>query len=269
MTRVGKQLIIANWKMNLTIHEASVLAYKLDQVISKKRNSEVVLAAPFLALQSLSLQIDHSKFKLAAQNCYWRDEGAFTGEISAHQLRGLVSYVLIGHSERRHVFNESGRDIGRKVQAAVRHGIKPVLCIGETAMEREAGETGDVIHDQLVAGLANLTSDEIEQVTIAYEPVWAISSGKDFAKHSTPTPQDIGSAARSIRSQIKHMFGKSASEDVNVLYGGSVSPDNANTFSSVDGINGLLVGGASLVPESFSSIISEAQKTGSVSGRKK
>lgn len=253
--------------MNLTIHEASVLVYKLDQSIKQQRSIDIVIAPSFLALQSLSLQINHSKFKLAAQNCYWRDDGAFTGEISVNQLRGLVSYVLVGHSERRHIFGESGRDIGRKVQAAVRHGIKPVLCIGETAMEREAGETTDVLHDHLVAGLANLTSDDMASVVIAYEPVWAISNGRNFAHHVAATPHDFDEAQKVIRRQLIHMFGKKVSAQTPVLYGGSVNLDNAAGFMSSEGCDGLLVGGASLNLEQFSGIVTASAKA--VRGRGK
>lgn len=256
--KVGKRYIIGNWKMNLTIHEASLLVHQLDATVQSRRNVEVVLAPSFLALQTLSLQIDHKKFSLAAQNCYWRDTGAFTGEVSAHQLRGLVQYVIVGHSERRHVFGESGRDIGRKVQAAVRNELRPILCVGETAFERQVGETNDVLHDQLVAGLANLTADDMKHVLIAYEPVWAISGGGDFASHKTATQEDCEQAAAAIRRQITHMFGKKIATETPVLYGGSVSQDNAATFLSADGIDGALVGGASLDAGQFSNIIEAA-----------
>ena len=257
---VGKHLIIGNWKMNRTIHEGSLLVHQLDQIVSNHRDVEVVFAPGNLSLQSLNLQIDHNKFKLAAQNFYWRDEGAFTGEISAYQLHGLVKYALVGHSERRHIFGESGRDIGRKVQAAIRHEIKPVLCVGETAMERQDGETGDVLHDQLVGGLANVTSEDMKDVIIAYEPVWAIGSGK----HAMP--DDVVSAAATIRRQVKHMFGANVARDTPVLYGGSVTSDNAKAYLAAEGVNGLLVGGASLSPEPFAQIIKQAHQ--SLAGRK-
>lgn len=252
---VGKHLIIANWKMNLTIHEGSLLVHRLDESSKNHRNVEVVLAPGFLSLQSLSLQIDHAKYKLAAQNCYWRDEGAFTGEVSVHQLRGLVDYVLVGHSERRHIFNERGREIGRKVQAAVRHELKPVLCVGETAMERQDSETNDVLHDQLVSGLANVTSEDMKHVVIAYEPVWAIGTG------SNAIPQDVERAAEMIRRQIRHMFGKTVADETPILYGGSVTSDNARAYLDTQGVNGLLVGGASLHPEQFANIIAHAHKS--------
>lgn len=258
---MGKQaLIVANWKMNLSIHEGSLLVHKIDELVANHRNVEVVLAPGFLSLQSLHLQIDHTKFKLAAQNFYWRDDGPFTGEVSANQLRGLVSYALVGHSERRHVFGEIGRQVGRKVQSAIRHDIKPILCVGETAMERNAGETMDVIHDQLVSGLANVTSEDMKQVVIAYEPVWAISNGKDFANHEVPTPENAAEAVKAIRNQVAHMFGKKSAAEIRVLYGASVNTDNAKGFLSADGVDGLLVGGASLLPDQFSGIISLAHQ---------
>jgi triosephosphate isomerase len=252
---VGKHLIIANWKMHLNIHEGSLLVHKLDEMIQNHRTVEVVLAPGFLSLQSLNLQINHAKFKLAAQNFFWRDEGAFTGEVSANQLRGLVGYALVGHSERRHIFGEAGREIGRKVQAAIRHDIKPVLCVGETAMERHDGETNDVLHDQLVAGLANVTSEDMKYVAIAYEPVWAIGTGDNAM------PDDVERAVQAIRRQIQHMFGAQVAKDVPVLYGGSVSKDNATSYLNAQGVNGLLVGGASLHAEQFAGIIKCAHES--------
>lgn len=249
---MGKKYIIANWKMNLNIHEASVLMGALDQSITAHRDVAVVLAPGTLALQSLSLQVDHRKFGLAAQNLYWRDEGAFTGEVSASQLRGLVQYALIGHSERRHIFGEQGREIGRKVQAAIRNHIRPVLCVGETALERRDGEMADVLHDQLVAGLANITSDEMAEVLIAYEPVWAIGTGENAL------PKDVVEASRVIRDQVQHMFGAAAARAVPVLYGGSVTADNAAAYVNSRGVDGLLVGGASLRVKEFSTIVERA-----------
>lgn len=241
--------------MHLNIHEGSLLVNKLDEVTQNHRNVDVVLAPGFLSLQSLNLQINHSKFKLCAQNFYWRDEGAYTGEVSANQLRGLVSYALVGHSERRHVFGEVGREVGRKVQAAIRHDIKPVLCVGETAMERNDGETNDVLHDQLVAGLANVTSEDMKHVIIAYEPVWAIGSG------DSASPEEAERASVMIRRQIQHMFGAQVSRDVQVLYGGSVNIDNAKSYLATKGINGLLVGGTSLHSEQFAGIIKQAHQS--------
>lgn len=249
---MGKKLIIGNWKMNLTIHEASLYVHKLLATIEPRKNIEVVIAPSFLALQTVALQIQHGEFKLAAQDFYWKDEGAYTGEVSAHQLHGLVKYGLVGHSERRNVFNERGREIRNKVQAAFRNDIIPVLCIGETALERTDGNEADALHDQLVEGLTNITSEEASQMVIAYEPIWAIGSGK------TPVPHDVEAAVRAIRSQVKHLFGQETAGSIRVVYGGSVSIDNAASFLAIDGVDGLLIGGDSLDVQSFSGIVNKA-----------
>lgn len=238
--------------MNLTVNEASLFVHRLDDLVGKRRGVEIVLAPTMLAVQPLHLQVQHHHFNLAAQNFYWRDHGAYTGEVSASQLRGLVQYGLVGHSERRHVFGERSKDIRSKVQAAVRNGITPVLCIGETASERADGETADAIHDQLIGGLANITSVEVEHIVVAYEPVWAIGTGK-FA-----TPRDVSRAVKLIRKQIKQLFGALAAKHVRVLYGGSVNVDNASAYLQIDGVDGLLIGDTSLDVRAFAEIIKKA-----------
>lgn len=249
-----KKLIIGNWKMNLNTHEASLYLHKLQEEIQVRRDVDVVVAPTTLTLQSMSLQIDRHKLKLAAQNFYWRDFGAYTGEVSATQLRGIVEYGLIGHSERRHVFGERNSEMRHKVQAALRNKITPVLCVGETIHERTAGEANAVIHDQLVAGVANVTSEEIAHLVIAYEPVWAIGTGNNA------TPKDVASAIRAVRSNIAHMYGKAASEEIRVLYGGSVTADSAADYLATPGVDGLLVGGASLKLHEFINITKKAHK---------
>lgn len=231
------------------IHEASLFVHKLAKSIAVHHDVEVVLAPTLLALQPISLQVDRRQFKLASQNFYWRDDGAFTGEVAAAQLRGLVEYGIVGHSERRHVFHEHDKEIRNKVQAALRNHIRPILCIGETAHERSHGETRDVLHDQLVGGLANVTSEEFDRVTIAYEPVWAIGTGNNAM------PDDVFKAVRAIRSQIRHLYGEPASQAVRILYGGSVKPESAASYLVIDGIDGLLVGGASINEHSFADIV--------------
>ena len=248
------KLIVANWKMNFTMHEASLYLHKLADKIRVRRNVEIVLSPTIFTLQSLSLQINRRQFKLAAQNFYWRDHGAFTGEVSAAQLRGIVDYGLVGHSERRHVFYESDKDIRAKVQAALRNNIRPILCIGETAGERAMNETKDALHDQLIGGLANVTSEEIERVVIAYEPVWAIGTGDNAM------PDDVTKAIRVIRDQIRQLYGKSAAESVQVLYGGSITADSAADYLALDEVDGLLIGGASLDADKFSQIVKKAHK---------
>lgn len=247
-----KKLIVGNWKMNFTTHEASLFVHKLAQMVTVRQDVEVVLAPTLLALQSLSLQVNRRQFKLAVQNLYWRDHGAFTGEVSAAQLHGIADYAIIGHSERRHIFHEKDKDIRNKVQAAVRNHIKPILCIGETAGERADGETHAVLHDQIVGGLANITSEEMAQVVLAYEPVWAIGTGNNAR------PEDVAKAVKAIRSQVKHLYGVEAAQDVRVLYGGSVTAESAPGYLAVDGVDGLLIGGASLDAHAFSDIIKKA-----------
>lgn len=251
----NKKYIIGNWKMNLNIHKSSLYAHSLESKIKYHRDVEVVLAPTFLVLQTLRLQLNHKTFKLAAQNLYWRDEGAFTGEVSASQLHSLVDYAIIGHSERRHIFGETDKDIRAKVQAAIRNKIKPILCIGETAIERSDGETKAVLHDQLMGGLANLTSDEIEHVVIAYEPVWAIGTGNNAST------QDVLVAVRSIRDQIKQLYGNKVAEMVPVVYGGSVNVHSAGDYLQPSEIDGLLIGGASLNEHEFCEIIKKAHNS--------
>lgn len=251
-----KTLIIANWKMNLNVHEASLYLHRLSTTVKTHRDIEIVIAPTMLTLQTLSLQVNYRQFKLAAQNFYWRDHGAFTGEVSATQLRGIVTYALVGHSERRHIFHESDKDTRAKVQAAIRNGITPVLCVGETASERADGETQAVLHDQLIGGLANVTSEELGDIVIAYEPVWAIGSGQN------DSPGDVTTAVRMIRSQLKHLYGAKAADAVRVLYGGSVTPDDAAEYAGLAEIDGFLVGGASLDEHMFSSIVEKAYAAG-------
>ena len=250
-----KKIIIANWKMNLNVHDASLYLHKLEGVVKAHRTVEVVLAPTMLALQTLSVQVNLRQFKLAAQNFYWRDHGAYTGEVSATQLRGIVSYGLVGHSERRHVFQETDKDTRAKVQAAIRNGIRPVLCVGETAGERTVGETNDTLRDQLLGGLANVTSEELSQVVIAYEPVWAIGTGDNAL------PTDVRAAVVVIRNQLKHLYGAKVAEEAQVLYGGSVTADSAADYLAIEGIDGLLVGGASLDSNSFSAIVEKAHQS--------
>lgn len=250
-----KKLIIGNWKMNLNVHESSLYLNKLEKSIKVHRSVEVVLAPTMLALQTLSVQVNLRQFKLAAQNFYWRDKGAYTGEVSATQLRGIVSYGIVGHSERRHAFHETDKDTRAKVQAAIRNGIRPILCVGETAGERTAGETRDVIHDQLLGGLANVTSDELSQVVIAYEPVWAIGTGVNAI------PKDVTEAIVSIRTQLKHLYGARAASDVQVIYGGSVTESSAADYLALSEVDGLLIGGASLDEHAFMNIVEKAYQS--------
>ena len=216
---------------------------------------EVVLAPSTFTLQSLSLQINHRPFKLAAQNFYWRDHGAFTGEVSISQLRGIVQYALVGHSERRNIFHETDKDICAKVAAAIRNNIRPILCIGETSDERNHDETNLVLNDQLLGGLANVSSEDISKVIIAYEPVWAIGTGVNA------NPDDIRKAVKTIRNQIKNLYGAKTAEEIQVVYGGSVQPEFATDYAKIKGVDGLLIGGASLSVEKFAQITQKVFET--------
>lgn len=247
-----KILIAGNWKEHFTTSQASVLLHRLHERIRIHRDVEIVLFPNIMVLQPLSLQIDRRKFRLGAQEGYHKDEGAYTGEVSMAMLRELVHYVLVGHSERRHIFGDNDTEIAAKVAAAVRNNIVPILCVGETKPERLAGETNQVLHDQISADLSQLTAEDISNIVIAYEPVWAIGTG-DVAK-----PDQVAQAVKRIRDDIAALYGKKTSERVRVLYGGSVVPDVARGFLEVPGIDGLLVGGASINYNQFSGIVDSA-----------
>ena len=243
--------------MNFTVGESSLFLHKLQTKIHPSRDIQVVVAPSLMALQPLSLQIDRRKLKLSAQNFYHQDFGAFTGEVSVSQLRNLVDYAIVGHSERRHILGEDEKDIRLKVAAGLRNGIKPILCIGETAEERKNGETADVIRDQLLSGLREVSREEIKDVIIAYEPVWAISTTKNA---SQATPDKIQEVIDLIRKTLKSTFGKENAEEVAILYGGSVKPTNAAAYLEIEGVNGLLIGGASLIAPEFLDIIETAKR---------
>jgi triosephosphate isomerase (TIM) len=247
-------LIAGNWKEHFNTSQASILLHRLHERIRISRDVEVVLFPNTMVLQPLSMQIDRRKFRLGAQDGYHKDDGAYTGEVSMAMLRDLVHYVLVGHSERRHIFGDKDADIALKVAAAFRNGIVPILCVGETKPERQAGETKQVLHDQISTGLSAVTSEEIETMVIAYEPVWAIGTG-DVAK-----PDQAESAMKQIRSDIAALYGKKVADRVRILYGGSVVPDVARGFLDIPGIDGLLVGGASIKYEQFAGIVDAAYK---------
>jgi triosephosphate isomerase len=251
---MNKILIVGNWKMHLNTSQASLLVHRLQERVSIHRDIEVVLAPNMMVLQPLSLQLDRRKFRLAAQNAYQVDEGAFTGEVSFTMLRDLVHYVIIGHSERRHIMHEDLEMIRDKTAACVRNEITPILCVGETKHERDEGETKQVLHDQLMTALSNLTAAEVREMVIAYEPVWAIGTG-EIAK-----PEQVESAVNYIRKYVESVFGEHAAKSARILYGGSVVPDVIQGFLSIPGVNGFLVGGASLNYHSFSGIVDAAYR---------
>ena len=254
-----KTYIVGNWKMNFTVGEASIYLHKILKKIPNYRDVEVVVAPSMVALQSLSLQVDRRKMKLAAQNAFYRDYGAYTGEVSFEQLRGIVDYCIVGHSERRHIFGETDKTIQKKVEAAVRNRITPILCVGETESERAFGETADIIRDQVIGGLSDVSEEDIDKVMIAYEPVWAISSTKGSRIAS---PIDVAEVVKLIRGNLKELYGEKNAEQIPILFGGSVNPSNAGGYLTAPGINGLLIGGASLILSEFADIIDVAKRVG-------
>lgn len=235
--------------MHHNVHNSSLLLHRMEKTVEKHNDVEVVLCPSVLSLQSLSLQVDRQQFRLGAQNCYWRDEGPYTGEVSASQLHGTVDFVIVGHSERRHVFNEAEKEIRHKVQAVLRNNMTPILCVGETASQRVDNETKHVIHDQLVSGLANVTSEEVGRVVVAYEPVWAIGTGNNA------TGAEVEKVADLIHKQVEMLYGVEAASGLRILYGGSTSDENADQYLGIERIDGLLVGGSSLNPHSFAKIV--------------
>ncbi len=249
-----KILIVGNWKMHLNTHEASILVKRLSDRIDVHRDIEVVLAPSMLTLQPVSLEIDRRKFKLAAQNAYYKDEGPYTGEVSFTMLRDVAEYCIIGHSERRMHFNETLEVVRDKVQAAVRNGIMPIICIGETKEELQAGETRRVLHDKLTTALANVTAEELPQIVIAYEPIWAIGTG------DPEKPDSIERSVGWIRHILAELYGEEAAQEQRILYGASVAPEFVSSILSLEGVNGLLVGGASLNYHKFSDIVADAYK---------
>ncbi len=252
-----KTYVVGNWKLNFNVGEASIYLHKLQKKLPTYRDVEVVIAPPMIALQPLSLQLDRHKMKLAAQNAFYQDYGAYTGETSFNQLRGLTDYVIVGHSERRYIFGEDDKMVGKKVAAAVRNKITPILCIGETESERAYGETADIIRDQLLSGLRDVSEEDIDKVIIAYEPVWAISSVRGA---KIAAPDEVAEAVRLIRAVLTEIYGAKTAENVAILYGGSVNPSNAGAYLTVPGVNGLMFAGSALILSEFVDIIDIAKR---------
>ena len=248
-----KDLIVGNWKMNAThletIQMVQKLSYRLDP--SDYQRADVVVCPPFTALRSAQtvIETDHLQIGLGAQNVFWEDKGAYTGEIAPAMLASLsVSYVIVGHSERRELFGETNEDTNRKVKAVLAAGMTPILCCGETEEEREAGVTEEKIGTQVRAGLAGLTAEQIAGMVVAYEPIWAIGTGR------TASDDDAGAMATFVRETIADIVGDAA-ESTRILYGGSMNPGNVAGLMAKKDIDGGLVGGASLDPDTFASVV--------------
>jgi triosephosphate isomerase len=248
MKRVS--LMAGNWKMNKTVGEAIDLVKQLKTATTGVGEVEVAIAPPFTALYAVQGELKDSRIRLAAQNVFWEEKGAFTGEVSALMLKEVgCCYVIIGHSERRQFFGETDETVNRRMKAALAHDLKPIFCVGETLKEREDGGTFSVVERQLKGGLRGLTAKDLQHLVIAYEPVWAIGTGK------TATPQQAEEVHRFIRDQVEKLYSLEVGESLRIQYGGSVTPENVKGLMDQEDIDGALVGGASLKSESFARLV--------------
>ena len=248
-----KPFIAANWKLNNTVPEALKFIAAFTADLKSATSVDVVLGAPYTALYSMSVALADSEFKLAAENVFWEDSGAFTGEISGPMLKDVgCDYVIIGHSERRQLFGETNETVNKRLTAAIRNQLIPIMCVGETLEEREANKTWDIIETQLREGLANIDLKTLGDFVIAYEPVWAIGTGK------TATPDQAQEVHGLIRKFLKDTYGDEIADRTRLLYGGSVKPSNSRELMSKEDIDGALVGGAALKPDQFAGIIRNA-----------
>jgi triosephosphate isomerase len=250
-----KKILAANWKMNFTQVEAESYLHTFLGEVGEVDDVEVVIIPPFTSIPVLAQISEKAPFiRIGAQNMHWERSGAYTGEISATMLRALfVKYVVIGHSERRSLFGETDETVSRKVHSALEAGLRPIVCIGESAAQRDNEEVETVLRQQLELGLKDLSAKDAAETVIAYEPVWAIGTGR------TATPVQAAEAHHFIRTVLGKLFGSAVSERIRIQYGGSVKPDNAQELMRQSDIDGALVGGASLDPHSFAKIIRHAE----------
>jgi len=250
-----KKIVAANWKMNMTQAESGRFVESLLLDLGDISDVEVVIIPPFTAIVKVTESLGKAQnIKVGAQNMYWERSGAFTGEISAPLLRDLfVRYVVLGHSERRALFGETDEIVNRKVRAAHESTLRPIVCVGETLAQRDRGNVEEILSIQLRGSLAKLTETELQETVIAYEPVWAIGTGRNA------TPEQAQQAHSFIRGTLGEMFDETTAERVRIQYGGSVKPENAWELMSQPDIDGALVGGASLDPRSFAQIVKAAR----------
>lgn len=245
-----KIIIAGNWKMYKTSFEAVELVTELKRTLGDMNDVDVVVCTPFTALSEVKDILNDCSIGLGAQNIYWEDFGAFTGEVSAPMIKAIgVEYVIIGHSERRQFFGETDATVNKKIKAALKHALIPIVCIGEVLGERESGKTFDVIKTQLEGSLVNLTALEMENIVLAYEPVWAIGTGK------TATPAQAQEVHKFIRDWLTKKYDAAIANKVRIQYGGSVKPENTAELMGQPDIDGALVGGASLKSDSFTAIV--------------
>jgi len=243
-------MIVGNWKMSTTPREAGELSAEIRAQLKVLKGVEIVLAPPFTSLPAVAASLAGSNLRLAGQNLHWEDRGAFTGAISHGMLDALsCQHVLVGHSERRRHFSESDHQVQLKIQAALRGGLRPILCVGESEEEREAGRLRQVLRQQVSQALDQVPEEKAPHLTIAYEPVWAIGTGR------AATIEDAVDAHQVIRRQLEKRFGSEPARPVRILYGGSVTPKNVEGFAARPEVDGVLVGGASLEADSFTAIV--------------
>ena len=246
---MNKKLVVGNWKMNLTVPESTVLIEKLKRELAREKHVDVVICPGYLDIYPASKELAESNIALGAQDIFYEEEGAYTGEVSPVALSHFVKYAIVGHSERRRHFGETDKMVAKKVAAAVAHDIVPIICVGETLHEKGDGLGKVVVMSQLETALSFLTASEIAEAVVAYEPVWAIGTGH-ICK-----PADAEKMATNIRVLIKALYGEKASTDVRVLYGGSITDENTTDFTKLTQVDGVLVGAASLDHTKFSQIV--------------
>jgi triosephosphate isomerase len=256
-----RPILAGNWKMNMTIDEATSLVRSIRRGLNDVKGVDCVLCPPFTALAAVKDLISATGIGLGAQNMHWADKGAYTGEISPAMLKELCQYVILGHSERRAYFGETDENVNRKVKAALAHGLVPIICVGETESQYDAGQTKSVVSEQVRGCLADLTSAQVAGLVMAYEPVWAIGTGR--AATAAGAGAVIG---LTIRGTIAQLYDKATAQAVRVQYGGSVSPANVAEFMAHPDINGALVGGASLKPDFVDLVRLAAEAKGGVEG---
>jgi triosephosphate isomerase (TIM) len=249
------KFIAGNWKMNCSQQQTRELITSLLETSRTISKTTIMVAPPFTSLHTASQMLQGKNIFLGAQNCYWEDQGAFTGEISAPMLKDIgCRFVILGHSERRQYFNETDENVNRKIRAVLGHNLLPIICVGETLEQREAGSTLKVVQDQVRNSLDGFTSEEADRFTIAYEPVWAIGTGR------AATPHDAVEVHIMIRATLAALFGSKTAEQIRIQYGGSATAENIESFMQEEEIDGGLVGGASLKADSFSKVILTAEK---------
>ncbi|MBU0630460.1 MAG: triose-phosphate isomerase [Candidatus Margulisbacteria bacterium] len=245
-----KPLLAGNWKMNTNAAESVKLATELKNLVAEVNDRDILVCPPFTAISQVSDTLRDSVVMVGGQNLHWEEKGAFTGEISATMLKSVgATYVIIGHSERRQYFGETDETVNKKVKSAIKHNLKAIVCVGETLEQREKGEALKVIEKQTREGLAGLEVESCQSLVIAYEPVWAIGTGK------TATPEQAQEVHAFIRGLLAKLFDRKTADEIRILYGGSVTPDNIKILMSQADIDGGLVGGASLKADSFAKLV--------------